>query len=99
MAANRNELITQVKGVIGFSLLSLSCLVIAILESLSLVFIKPISRVRHRKLVTFLTYLFMLNCPFMLQKWSKVKLIQHGDNFDPKSSALFLLNHRANADW
>lgn len=94
-----SNLVAPLRLLLVFFILIGVCVVTVLLESLSLVFVRPLSLKQHRRIVTLVSHGFLLVGSFLLQHWARIRLVTHGDHVPLTASALCIVNHCSSVDW
>lgn len=76
-----------------------SVLVCLVIQGLCFILIRPFSKTAYQRIISHVFFCAMLNLPFYLEKWSKIKIVAHGELPSPSESILFTMNHVSNFDW
>lgn len=92
-------LIGTVKLLTLFPVLIGAGVVAFVIQGVSYLTLRQISETTHRKLVTRVSYCFLLVGTFLLQHWSKIRLITYGDSIPDSASVLCIVNHYSNIDF
>lgn len=93
------SLLAPLKLLAVFVLLFGAGVVACVLEGASYVLVRPFSLKLHRRLVTLVSHAFLLVGTLLLQRWSRIRLVTHGDALPKMASAMFIVNHCSNIDW
>ncbi len=93
------KVVASLKLLTLFPVLIGAGVVACVVEGASYLTVRQVSLTFHRKIVTAVSYCFLLVGSFLLQHWSKVRLVTYGDTVPSNASVLVLANHSSNIDF
>ncbi len=82
-----------------FLVLSGTGAVAVLVDVLSFVLVRPLSLSAHRRVVTVVSYGFLLCGSFLIDRWTRIRLRFYGTRVAPAASSLVVVNHCSNVDW